>query len=76
MGISPARATAILVWTGAMAAEVGAIGFLIGCVGPMIFYPSSNQGPLLGIFLTGPLGVVVGALLGLIIGFFVTRHRK
>lgn len=29
----------------------GAIGFLAGFVGPMIFAPGANQGPLLGIFL-------------------------
>jgi hypothetical protein len=30
----------------------------------MIFAPEANQGPLLGIFITGPLGGIVGALVG------------
>lgn len=34
----------------------GAVGFAIGFFGPMIFVPESNQGPLLGILYTGPLG--------------------
>lgn len=42
----------------------GLIGFLGGFVGPMLFAPDSNQGPLLGIFITGPGGVVLGALAG------------
>jgi hypothetical protein len=41
---------------------VGGIGLAIGFVGPLVIYPKSNLGPLLGILLTGPLGFVVGAL--------------
>lgn len=43
---------------------VGAIGFSIGFFGPMIWSPGANQGPMLGIFLTGPIGLVTGALGG------------
>ena len=32
----------------------------------MIFTPEANQGPLLGLFITGPLGFVAGAIGGLI----------
>src|SRR5688500_16328271 len=35
---------------------VGAIGFILGFFGPIVFNWGGNQGPLLGIFLTGPLG--------------------
>jgi hypothetical protein len=42
----------------------GVIGFLGGFVGPILFAPDSNQGPLLGIFITGPGGVVLGAIAG------------
>ena len=49
---------------------VGAIGFSGGFFGPMIFTPDANQGPLLGLFITGPLGCVVGALGGLIISLW------
>ena len=34
----------------------GGIGFAGGFFGPIIFMPGANQGPLLGIFITGPLG--------------------
>jgi hypothetical protein len=53
---------------------VGAIGFAAGFFGPILFAPEANQGPLLGIFITGPLGVVVGAIGGLIYG--LTRRRE
>jgi hypothetical protein len=42
----------------------GVIGFVGGFFGPMIVTPEANQGPLLGIFITGPLGVVVGMIAG------------
>jgi hypothetical protein len=41
---------------------VGGVGLAIGFVGPLVIYPKSNLGPLLGILLTGPLGFVVGAV--------------
>jgi hypothetical protein len=41
---------------------VGGVGLAIGFVGPLVIYPKSNLGPLLGILLTGPLGFVVGVL--------------
>jgi hypothetical protein len=44
----------------------GALGFCGGFFGPMIFAPEANQGPLLGIFITGPLGFIVGGMGGLI----------
>lgn len=45
---------------------VGLISFLIGFVGPMIVTPGANQGPLLGIFITGPIGVVIGLVWGMV----------
>jgi thiamine transporter ThiT len=45
---------------------LGSIGFIAGFIGPIIFYPSSNQGPLLGIFITGPLGFILGLIAGAI----------
>jgi hypothetical protein len=44
---------------------VGAITFLLGFLGPMIVVPQANQGPLLGILYTGPIGLVLGLLWGL-----------
>ncbi len=43
---------------------IGGIGSLGGFVGPMIFAPGANQGPLLDIFITGPLGFLLGAIGG------------
>ena len=39
---------------------VGGVGFVGGFFGPMIFAPDANQGPLLGLFITGPLGFLLG----------------
>ena len=52
-------ATRILIW----ALCVGAVSFAAGFFGP-IFFSNSNLGPLLGIFVTGPLGALVGAVIG------------
>jgi hypothetical protein len=46
--------------------RVGAIGFILGFFGPMIFAPSVNQGPLLGLLYTGPLSFVLGLIIGFI----------
>ena len=48
------------------AAILGSIGFIGGFFGPIIFSPSSNQGPLLGLFITGPLGFVLGGFGGFV----------
>ena len=40
------------------------IGFIGGFVGPMILTPDANQGPMLGLFITGPLGFLSGAAIG------------
>jgi hypothetical protein len=42
----------------------GAIAFSAGFFGPILFTPQANQGPLLGIFITGPLGFVLGGVGG------------
>ena len=47
---------------------LGGIGFAGGFFGPMIFTPQSNQGPLLGILITGPGGFVLGCIVGAIVG--------
>lgn len=42
----------------------GAVGFAAGFLGPVLLSPEANQGPLLGIFFTGPVGAILGAILG------------
>jgi hypothetical protein len=39
---------------------LGGIAFAVGFFGPILWAPEANQGPLLGIFITGPLGFVFG----------------
>jgi hypothetical protein len=46
------------------AALVGAAGFAAGFFGPIALNPDANQGPLVGILITGPGGALLGALLG------------
>jgi len=43
---------------------LGATGFVAGFVGPIILNPDANQGPLVGIFITGPGGALAGLVLG------------
>ena len=42
--------------------------FAGGFFGPILLTPGANQGPLLGIFITGPIGFAVGGILGAIFG--------
>jgi hypothetical protein len=58
----------VLTMTLGGAMVVGTVGFLGGFFGPMIFAPGANQGPLLGLFYTGPLGFVLGGAGGLVYG--------
>ena len=50
-------------WAG-FTLTVAWICFLLGFVGPMIFAPGANQGPLLGVLFTGPIGLLVGFVWG------------
>ncbi len=42
----------------------GAVGFVAGFLGPVLLNPEANTGPMLGIFVTGPGGAILGAILG------------
>lgn len=55
---------------------LGGISFAPGFIGPMIFLPGDNLGPLIGIFFTGPIGFVLGVALGTIIGFFAINRNR
>jgi len=54
----------------------GAIGFALGFFGPILLTPSANQGPLLGIFVTGPLGYSLGLAIGWLYARFRSRPAK
>ena len=56
----------VMVAMGGGATIAGFAGFVGGFFGPMLFAPSANQGPLLGIFITGPLGFLLGGVSGAI----------
>ena len=58
------------------AAVVGGVAFAAGFFGPIIFMPNANQGPLLGIFFTGPLGAFAGTILGLLTFIVVKKLRQ
>jgi uncharacterized membrane protein YeaQ/YmgE (transglycosylase-associated protein family) len=42
---------------------LGAVGFAAGFFGPLLFSPDSNQGPLVGILMSGPAGALLGLVL-------------
>jgi hypothetical protein len=48
---------------------LGGTGFAAGFFGPIALNPEANQGPLVGILLTGPLGALAGLVLGAICRF-------
>jgi hypothetical protein len=50
------------------AISLGSIGFIGGFIWPLIFSPENNLGPLLGIFITGPLGFALGLIGGIVVG--------
>jgi len=39
---------------------IGIVGFGAGFIGPLIVHPGSNQGPLFGIIISGPLSFIYG----------------
>ncbi len=70
----------IIGWSFAGALLVGAAGFMIGFFGPILIAllidSEANLGPLWGIFILGPLGVLSGAIVGAVIGYKKTRSLK
>ena len=52
---------------------VGGTGFILGFFGPILLLPENNMGPMLGIFCTGPLGFIVGLIMG---GKAWESHKK
>ena len=67
-----ARQRGLLAAMGSGALALGGIGFCAGFFGPLLLAPDANQGPLLGLFITGPLGFLLGGIGGL---FYWLRHR-
>jgi hypothetical protein len=44
--------------------SLGVVGGTAGFFGPMLLNPEADQGPLLGLLITGPGGALAGMLLG------------
>jgi hypothetical protein len=57
------------------AAAIGGFSFVAGFIGPIYITPDSNQGPLFGIFISGPIGAVVGCALGTARSIHLVRHH-
>ena len=56
---------------------LGVIGVAFGFFGPIAFSPDANQGPMLGIFVTGPAGLIVGFVLGMAVSFLpINRYLR
>lgn len=71
---SAASPGGLLTTIGIGACVTGAIGFALGFFGPILFMPDANQGPLLGLFFTGPLGFVLRAAGGGVV--WLVRRRR
>jgi hypothetical protein len=54
----------------------GLVALVAGVIYSGIFYPNSNQGPLLGYFFTGPIGLAVGIIVGIPIAFIINERKK
>lgn len=54
---------------------LGAVGLFSGYFGPLAFSPDANQGPLLGIFVTGPRAAILGLLLGALVRFVAPLNQ-
>lgn len=73
--VSTARAH---IWRSLMGAlALGSLGFLVGFLGTSLTGgPENPQGPMVGIFITGPLGFTVGGLAGFLWSQFRARSIK
>jgi len=54
---------------------VGVVGFGAGFIGPFFVHPGSNQGPLFGIIISGPLSFVFGLFIGYLPAIFAPFRK-
>ena len=52
---------------------LGGLCFTIGFLGPMAFAKDTSQGPLIGIFIAAPVGVIMGAIGGYV---YASRQKE
>lgn len=73
------RFVLILGWSIAGALLLGAVGLIVGFFGPLLVGvlvgSEANLGPLWGIFVLGPVGVLLGAVTGLFLGLKKARNK-
>ena len=73
------RLAVILVFAVGTAFLFGSIGFVVVFFGPMLIAvmigSEANLGPLWGIFILGPGGVIVGSVVGAFVGHKKTRNK-
>lgn len=43
---------------------LGGLFFTLGFLGPMVIAKDTNQGPMIGIFIAAPLGIILGGIGG------------
>ena len=73
------RLAIILGYVLSTALVLGGTGFIIGFFGPILIGilvgSQANLGPLWGIFVLGPVGVLLGAIIGLLLGLKKARYK-
>lgn len=74
------RLAIILAFAVCTALLFGSLGFVVGFFGPVLIAvlvgSQANLGPLWGIFILGPIGVILGLFVGSIIGYKKTRLER
>ena len=73
------RLAIILAFAVCTALLFGSIGFVIGFFGPMLIAvlvgSDANLGPLWGIFILGPGGLILGFFVGAVFGYKKIRNK-
>ena len=73
------RLAIILAFAVCTALLLGSIGFVVGFFGPMLIAvlvgSEANLGPLWGIFILGPGGLILGFFVGAVFGYKNIRNK-
>jgi len=73
------RLAIILAFAVCIALFFGSIGFVVGFFGPMLIAvlvgSEANLGPLWGIFILGPGGLILGFFVGAVFGYKKIRNK-
>ena len=73
------RLAIILAFAVCTALLLGSIGFVVGFFGPMLIAAlvgsEANLGPLWGIFILGPGGLILGFFVGAVFGYKKIRNK-